>query len=283
MQIKILKFIVLLFVFYNAWISAMNPVDDPAIAEIEGEIEKYFNTKSPKDKANQIATIKKLGGLIEKKNMPYCHSLVIALANKINDRDWDLMNRDWDLMDCFNKMLTNGLDKTIASDDSDINKIHFLFALIKEINNRIQLTIVSSINQNFIRNSRIDDVLVFAAVMDFIKSIISLEDKKMGSMGLSMLLDLVKRGKGYDYAKEVIRKKLLNKDDFFNALFNECVEKMSIKDVDSVSDKKLWEKIVEDYNNWYVDVSAVQEQGFIYYKNIKRRNIKTKSKEILQL
>ena len=48
---------------------------------------------------------------------------------------------------------------------------------------------------------------------------------------------------------------------------------MSIKDVDPVSDKKLWEKIVEDYNNWYVDVSAVQEQGFIYYKNIKRRNI----------
>lgn len=60
MQIKIWKFIVLLFVFYNAWISAMNPVDDPAIAEIEGEIEKNFNTKFPKDQANQIATIKKL-------------------------------------------------------------------------------------------------------------------------------------------------------------------------------------------------------------------------------
>ena len=69
MQIKILEiysFVVVYFIMPG--LSAMNPVDDPAIAEIKEEIEKYFNTKSLKDKANQIATIKKLGGLIEEKH-----------------------------------------------------------------------------------------------------------------------------------------------------------------------------------------------------------------------
>ena len=140
--------------------------------------------------------------------MPYCHSLVIALANKINDRDWDLMNRDWDLMDCFNKMLTNGLDKTIASDDSDVNKIHFLSYLIKITKNKNIQSALGDTLEKFV-----DKLLVLDELISIAKDLIS-EDGERRDRGMSLLLELVKRGKGYDYAKEVIRNNLQDNAGF---------------------------------------------------------------------
>jgi hypothetical protein len=268
--VKSKKLIIFLWcVSFSPDIFAMKQTVAEEIEEIKKAIEQCLPTTAGKKTCKLDPLIKKkLDALINQKDKNACE-MVKAFVKEI-DSSKLAPNELFALAQKFNLEVLcaiNGSD----SDQDNIGVIWFLVDLIKEVkkvnwlNNFIWLHIESFIYRN---SHPVNEELIKVA-----KEMMRREETR--SNGMSLLLELVKNeeAQAYDYAKEVIRNQITDKGGFSNQLFKVCVNKMSISDVDSSKDSKLWNVIFDEYNKWTKSTACVDTQGFIYYENIKRQNV----------